>query len=138
MICCEDKCKYENKQQQAHYTDYASSWHCVAIYMTNLSTPVSLLTNLKIIGICHATNGPPKILPPDHLQQFFLPWVVPRAMYDCCSWSPQTIYSTISGPLYHRWSPKQQPFRKSLVSLMEGLSKALHLRYVKGKISCSS
>ena len=41
---------------------------------------------------CYATDGPPKISPPDHVQQFFLLWVIPQTMYGCHRWS-----------LHHSW-----------------------------------
>ena len=45
----------------------------------------------------------PKLVRQDHLQQFFLPWVVPRTIYGCCRWSPWTNYGAVGGPLCHRW-----------------------------------
>ena len=49
---------------------------------------------------CHATDGPSKIGPPDHLRQFFVLWVVARIIYACCNWSLFAIAAI----------PIQQPF----------------------------
>ena len=57
---------------------------------------------------CDAADGPPpQLVPPDHLWQFLLPWMVPpdqvcMATIDgppCCKWSPQvfTVLHGVSG-----------------------------------------
>ena len=41
---------------------------------------------------------PPKWVPPDHLWQIMLLWMVPRTKYGCHRWSPRTICGAVSGP----------------------------------------
>ena len=72
------------------------------------------------MAIFLAMDGPPGPfmvavdVPPDHLRRR--------------KWSP---FAT-DGP------PMQQPFRRSLATVVKRPSKAPYLRHVKGKISCSS
>ena len=67
--------------------------------------------NSRVID--RATHSPLKISPSDHLQQFFLPWVVSR-----------TIYGTISGSTLPQMVPHVTDIRVILGECHGGPSKA--------------
>ena len=73
----------------------------------DLSTFVTFQATMGLGGAPHhlqLTNHPtersvtPPMVPPDHLWQFLLPWMVPRTKYGYHRWSPWTIYGAIVGP----------------------------------------
>ena len=55
--------------------------------------------------VCHSTDGPPKMGPPDHLWQIMLLWMVPR-----------TICGAVSGPPL----PQMVPHKLSLEMMSRG------------------
>ena len=65
---------------------------------------------------CHATDGPPKMGPPDHLWQIMLLWMVPWTKYGCHRWSPRTICGAVSGPPL----PQMVPLKLSLEMMSRG------------------
>ena len=59
---------------------------------------------------------PPKWVPPDHLWQIMLLWMVPRTKYGCHRWSLRTICGAVSGlPL-----PQMVPLKLSLEMMSRG------------------
>ena len=81
-----------------------------------------------------------KSVPMDQPGEFFLSLVAPSDYV----WLPQMVpidhlQCHKRSSLPHMVPPTmQQLSRQSLTSIMKGLSKALYLRHVKGKLSCSS
>ena len=75
-----------------------------------------LFSNACIL-VCHATDGPPNWVPPDHLWQIMLlyGWS-PRTKYGCHRWSPLTIYGAVSGPPL----PQMVPLKLSLEMMSHG------------------
>ena len=60
----------------------------ISRYAANHGVAFTDLLNTEADEGCDATDGPPKIGPPDHLRQNMLLWMVPRTMYGCHRWSP--------------------------------------------------